>query len=270
MTLPEWSAAFFDLEQVAGLPIPGDVREWAWGGVSGAGVRVAVVDSGVDADHPAVGHVEDYVAFEPDPDDPSGVRQVIGRHEDLMGHGTACAGIIRELAPDVSLISVRVLGTNARGRGSLLVAGIRWAVAQGMHVVNLSLSSRSERYFAALHDVADAAYFGGTVLVSAANNAPGPTYPSQYSSVVSVAARSGGDRWDLAYNARPPVEFAARGVDVEVAWSGGGRIVATGNSFAAPHVTAMVALMRSRHPTLTPFQVKAVLHAAAVNATEPA
>jgi subtilisin family serine protease len=69
----------------------------------------------------------------------------------------------------------------------------------------------------------------------------------------------------LAYNARPPVEFGARGIDVDVAWAEGGSITATGNSFAAPHVTGMVALMRSKHPWLTPLQVKAVLQAASAN-----
>ena len=103
-----------------------------------------------------------------------------------------------------------------------------------MQVVNLSLSSKSERLFGPLHEIADAAYFGGTLLVSAANNQPGPTYPSQYASVVSVAAREGDDPLALAYNPRPPVEFGARGIDVDVAWSGGGSMVATGNSFAAP------------------------------------
>jgi subtilisin family serine protease len=119
--------------------------------------------------------------------------------------------------------------------------------------------------FGPLHEVADHAYFAGTVLVCAANNLPGPTYPSQYASVVSVAARPGEEEMALAYNARPPVEFGARGIDVDVAWAEGGSITATGNSFAAPHVTGMVALMLGKHPWLTPLQVKAVLQAASVN-----
>jgi subtilisin family serine protease len=119
--------------------------------------------------------------------------------------------------------------------------------------------------FGPLHEVADQAYFSGTVLVCAANNLPGPTYPSQYASVISVASRAGSDELALAYNPHPPVEFGARGIDVEVAWADHGSITATGNSFAAPHVTAMVALMRSKHPWLTPLQVKAVLHAASDN-----
>ena len=120
--------------------------------------------------------------------------------------------------------------------------------------------------YAALHEVTDDAFFAGSVLVCAANNVPGPTYPSQFASVISVAAQATEDPMSLAYNAHPPVEFAARGIDVEVAWQGGSTIVATGNSFATPHVAGMAALIRSRHPHLTPFQVKAVLHAVSDNA----
>jgi subtilisin family serine protease len=116
-----------------------------------------------------------------------------------------------------------------------------------------------------LHGIADEAFFARTVLVCAANNLPGPTYPSQYASVVSVAATPGAEERGLVYNPDPPVEFGARGIDVDVAWAEGSSITATGNSFAAPHVAGMVALMRAKHPWLTPFQAKAVLHAACDN-----
>jgi subtilisin family serine protease len=249
---------------VVSLPFE-EVRQWAFGESTGAGVRVAVIDSGVDADHPRVGGVAGGVAFELDATADLGYVEKEGSHDDLVGHGTACAGIIRSIAPEAEIYSVRVLGPNLKGRGPLLHGGVQWTVERGMHVANLSLSSKAEAMFGPLHAIADQAYFSGTVLVCAANNLPGPTYPSQYASVISVAARAGADDLALAYNARPPVEFGARGIDVDVAWANRGSITATGNSFAAPHVTGMVALMRSKHPWLTPLQVKAVLHAASDN-----
>lgn len=262
-----WSSAF-DAESLATvepLPIP-DATEWALGGSTGSGVRVAIVDSGIDADHPRVGGIAGAVAFEADDDEPSGFRVFEGPHEDLVGHGTACAGIIRSLAPDAEIYSIRVLGANLKGRGSLLRAGVAWAVENDMAVANLSLSSRSPAMFGRLHEVTDAAYFGRTVLVSAANNVPGATYPSQYASVVSVAARPGAGPREIVTNPRPPVEFGAYGIDVDVAWADHGSIVATGNSFAAPHVTGLVALIRAKHPGLTPYQVKSVLQAISSNA----
>lgn len=269
MTLPAWSGAFAadHLTDVRALPLPGPAQDWAWGGSTGAGVRVAIVDSGVEDGHPRVGRLAGAVSVEPDPDDPSRFTYVEGPHEDLVGHGTACGGIIRSLAPDVEIYSVRVLGANLRGKGSAFLAGVRWALDQGIQVVNMSLSSRSEQWFGPLHQVADEAYFKGSVLVCAANNVPGPTYPSQYAAVISVAARPGDDPYAVAYNPHPPVEFGARGIDVDVAWSGGGSMVSTGNSFATPHIAGLVALMLAKHPWLTPFQVKTVLQAVAENAS---
>ena len=269
MTLPEWSSAFTGAgpEHVVGLPIPSPPREWAWGGSTGAGVKVAVVDSGVDADHPLVGGIAGAVAVELDEDAPDGVRFVDGPHADVVGHGTACAAIIKSLAPDAEVYSVRVLGANMKGRGTAFYSGIEWALKNGMHVVNMSLSSKSDQWFAALHEIADDAYFQNTMLVCAANNMPGPTYPSQFASVFSVAARPTDDPEALSYNPSPPVEFGARGLDVEVAWSEGSTIVASGNSFATPHVAGLIARILGKHPHLTPFQVKAVLHAVADNAS---
>lgn len=267
MSLPEWSGAFGadTLRTVAALPLRTPARAWAFDGATGRGVKVAVVDSGIDAEHPRVGGVADSVAFELDPESEDGYRMVEGPHEDLYGHGTACAGIIRSLAPEAEIHSVRVLGRNLSSKGLLFAAALEWAVEAGMQVVNLSLSSRSEQWFGPLHDLADQAYFANVMLVCAANNVPGPTYPSQYASVLSVAAREGSDPFALAYNPRPPVEFGAPGIDVDVAWKEGS-ITATGNSFAAPHVAGLVALLLSKHPHLTPFQVKTVLQAVSDNA----
>ena len=83
-------------------------------------------------------------------------------------------------------------------------------------------------------------------------------YPTR-NSVFSVAAHGEPDPWRIYYNPEPPVEFGAWGVDVPIAWKDGGSTVATGNSFAAPHVAGLVALMLSKHPGLTPFELKAIL-----------
>jgi subtilisin family serine protease len=206
------------------------------------------------------------VALEYDPDAPDRVRAVEGPHEDLFGHGTACAGVIRSLAPDCEIHSVRVLGTRLTGKGLVFAAGLRWAIEHGMDVVNLSLSTSRPEHFGLFHELADEAYFHGVLLVSAVNNVPAPSYPSQYASVVSVAARPASAGPGFAYNPDPPVEFGAAGIDVDVAWLDGASITATGNSFAAPVLAGYAARILGRHPGLTPFQLKTVLHATADNA----
>jgi subtilisin family serine protease len=92
---PAWSGAFDrgSLQDVIGLPID-DVRAWAFDGATGAGVKVSVVDSGVDVDHPRVRGTAGGVAFELDPTAELGYVERDGPHEDLVGHGTACAAII--------------------------------------------------------------------------------------------------------------------------------------------------------------------------------
>jgi subtilisin len=267
---PAWSAAFDSdtLQPMPEIRLPSPItREWAWGGSAATGVRVAVVDSGIDADHPMVNGVAGSVAFEEDAGSPEGVREVEGPHGDLFGHGTACAGIIRKLAPGAELHSVRVLGEQLSGKGRVLAAGIRWAIEHRMDVANLSLSSRSRDYFGLFHELADLAYFRRTMLVCAINNMPGPSYPSEYASVFSVAAHSGTDPARFDCNPNPPVEFGAPGIAVEVAWGGGTTAKMTGNSFAAPHIAGIIALILGKHPALTPFQVKTILAALANNAT---
>jgi subtilisin family serine protease len=258
-------AAIRELSSVG--PIATITPDWAWGGSTGRGVRVAVVDSGVEHDHPALGGmVVGGVAVEydesaeynyrVDPDDPP---------SDLSGHGTACAGIIHSLAPEAELFSVRVLGRDMLGRAMQFAGGLDWAVYNGIQVANLSLSTSRGEYYGLFHEIADDAYFRNVVLVSAVNNVPAPSYPSLYSSVVSVAAHSEQDPLTYYYNPAPPVEFGAPGVNVRVAWKDHQYLTSTGNSFAAPHMAGIVALIRSKHPDLNPFQVKTVLWACAAN-----
>ncbi len=122
----------------------------------------------------------------------------------------------------MELVSVRVLGSDLRGKGPAFVAGLEWAIEHGCRVANLSLSSKSDAMFGVFHELADTAYFRNVLLVCAANNVPGPSYPSLFSSVVSVAAHDEPDPWRLYYNPSPPVEFGAWGVDVPIAWRDGG------------------------------------------------
>jgi subtilisin family serine protease len=243
-------------------------REWAWGDGTGAGVKVAVVDSGVEPDHPSVRGVAGGIGIEHAPDEPGQVR--FGEeHEDLCGHGTACASVIRELAPEAEIYSVRVLGAQMTGRGVVFAAGLRWAIDNGMDVVNLSLSTGRKEFFGTFHELADAAYFRNVMLVSAANNAPMASYPSLYSSVLSVASTDGQDREAWSYNPEPPVEFGAPGIDVPVGWLNGETITATGNSFAAPVIAGLTTRILGEHPGLTPFQVKTILRELADNVVPP-
>ncbi|MGH7820399.1 MAG: S8 family serine peptidase, partial [Candidatus Binatia bacterium] len=166
------------------LPLEDITPEWAWGGATGKGTKVAIVDSGVDADHPRIGgRVAGYVAFSLSENGELVVDD--SPHEDTSGHGTACAGIILGSAPDCELYSVQVLGKRG-GKGAVLIAGLRWVLENEMQVANLSLGTIKKDFFGVLHELTDEAYFRHVILVTAANNFPVPSFPSEYASVVSV------------------------------------------------------------------------------------
>ena len=268
ITRPAWSWQFESdaLRPFEPLRLPEPITpEWAWEGATGKGVKVAVVDSGVDPNHPAVGPISGGVIVEWDPDAEGEVKLTEEAHEDLFGHGTACAGIIRKVAPECEIYSVRVLGKLLTSKAVVFAAGLKWAIDNGMHVANLSLSTNRKTYFGLFHEIVDDAYFHNMMLVSAINNEPEESYPSQYSTVFSVAAHMGQDPFAFDYNPTPPVEFGAPGINVDVAWKDGSTIKATGNSFAAPHIAGIVTRILSKHPGLTPFQMKTILHSLATN-----
>jgi subtilisin family serine protease len=124
----------------------------------------------------------------------------------------------------------------------------------------MSLSTTKRELGDVLHELADSAYFQRTMLIASAHNMPVESYPWRFSSVVSVGSHEEDDSLVFYANPDPPVEFFARGVDVDVAWLGGGSIKATGNSFATPALSGIAALVLGKHPGLTPFQVKTVLY----------
>jgi subtilisin len=258
--LPAWSLPRDAVGRITienALPARVD-REWALGGATGKGVSVCILDSGVEPAHPLVGELASAVSISVDEDgDPIAEEDTEG---DLCGHGTACAGVVRALAPEAAIHSVRVLGAGFSGTGTVLLAGLRWAVNQGYDVVNMSLSTTKRKFGDTLHELADSAYFNRSILVASAHNMPVESYPWRFSSVISVGSHEEDDPMVFYANPNPPVEFFARGVDVDVAWLGGGQIRATGNSFATPAISAIAALVLSKHPGLTPFQLKTVLY----------
>ena len=264
-SLPAWSLPAGEAQRIAiGVDWPERItRDWAFGDATGEGVRVCILDSGVESGHPLVGGLEGAVAVAKGEDGHVSVAE--DTEGDLCGHGTACAGIVRAIAPKASIYSVRVLGAGFKGSGPVLLGGLRWAIDQGFDVINMSLSTTKRQFAELLHELADSAYFRRTVLVASAHNMPVESYPWRFSSVISVGSHEEPESLKFFYNPSPPVEFFARGVGVEIAWLGGGTIRSSGNSFATPHIAGICSLTLSKHPELTPFQLKNVLYLTADN-----
>ncbi|NOZ20833.1 MAG: S8 family serine peptidase [Planctomycetes bacterium] len=239
--------------------------EAAWGGGTGRGVKVAIVDSGVDGTHPLLkGRVAGGVVV-----GEAGERISYMDHDgrDSSGHGTACAGIITRIAPEAEIVSVKVLGTEG-ATGRTFIAGIAWAIERECQVVNVSIGTTDRRYLEALYELAEIAYYNDAILIAAAENTGRRSFPSTFSSLISVDYDDIRDPLRFLYAPRNRIEFVAPGVNIEAPVPGGGTMLHTGSSFAAPHISGIVALILSKHPGMKPFEVKTVLHTIACHAEE--
>lgn len=225
----------------------------------GDGVRIAVVDSGVEVAHPDLAGLvlrDDVHVIE------SGVivRAVPGDGTDLCGHGTAIAGIIRKLAPAAEIGSFRVLDAAIGSKTVIIAEGIRQALDRGYHIINCSFGCGLAEHLPAYKAWIDEAYLKGVHVVAACNNDDytRPEWPGCFPSVIAV--NFGHTDPDVFYyRGGHLVEFFAEGTDVDVAWKNGRRKRLSGSSFAAPHVTALLARLVSRWPTLPPLLAKAAM-----------
>ncbi len=249
----------------------------------GSGVRIAVLDTGVEATHEdLVGQVVWGISV---------VGTVNSTAEtdwtDMNGHGTYETGIISAIdntygyvgmSHNASIYAVKVLGDNGKGTVSDVTEGIEWAwkgpdgippgepgdTGDRANVINMSLSIGTDSQ--ALHDASDRAYASGIVLVaSSGNNGDGNPdtdnvqFPARYSSVIAVGAIDSTDKiWSKSSDG-PSVELAAPGVSVPSTTKGNTYSTGTGTSPAAPHVSGAAALVLALNPKLTPDQVRFIL-----------
>lgn len=227
----------------------------------GAGVRIAILDSGVETSHPALAHLKlaDDVAIV---EDGMKLKVVPGEGGDLYGHGTAVAGIIHSTAPEAEIGSFRVLGASLSSRTAIVLEGARQAIERGYHIINCSLGCSIVEHVLKYKAWVDEAYLKGVHVVAACNNQDfaRPEWPGFFSSVLTVNMARTDEEGTVYYRPGQLVEFAARGTEVDVPWRNGQRKNVTGSSFAAPRVSGMLACLLSEVPDIAPLQAKALFH----------
>jgi subtilisin family serine protease len=217
---------------------------------TGSGSVVAVLDTGAALNHPAlIGHfVPGYNAIHPGlppKDEPDGAAN------NEVGHGTMVAGVIARLAPQASIMPVRVL--NGDGAGTILnvVKGIQYAIAHGAQVINMSFSSSVNS--SALDDALDSAENAGVVLVASAGNEnvqiPGTIAAGQ--GILAVGAVESDNTKSPYSNYGSFIDVVAPGSRIRSTFWDGGYATWSGTSFAAPFVAAEAAMMLSNQPWLT-------------------
>lgn len=213
----------------------------AWTFTTGKGVNLAVVDTGVDYNHPDLKPIYKggYNAVDP-----------TKTPLDDQGHGTHVAGTIAAIkdlkgvvgvAPEVNLYAVKVLDSSGSGQYSWIVAGIEWAVKNGIKVINMSLGSKYSSD--AIKAAVEAAYNAGVVIVCAAGNDGGAVnYPAAYPQSIAVSASDSSDKIAYFSSRGPQIAFIAPGVSIYSTYKGGGYSTLSGTSMASPHVAGLAAL----------------------------
>lgn len=251
-----------------------------WPITQGAGVTVAVIDSGVDKGQPQIAQIH----YAP------GQRLIpggagFGDTTDCIGHGTGVTGIIAApkvegvaftgVAPQARILPIEVTNDSSKTIPAGTIAqGIDAAIAAHVQVINISITTTSD--LPVLRNAVAAAENAGIVVVAAANesgrngqqNDPNqPAYPAAYPTVIAVNATDSQDNLANNVGQNPYIDLSAPGVKVETPWPNPslaqGYYAQNGTSFAAPYVSGVVALVRATHPDLTPAQVRNRLEATA-------
>ncbi len=272
------SSALFEEFEVEGQPsvlaetIPAGVGQvkakGAWGCSRGKGIKVAVLDTGIDYTHPDLAsRYKGGISFVP--------------NESVMdgnSHGTHCAGTIAAaingsgvvgVAPAAALYGVKVLSDAGSGSWSWLIAGISWCIKNRMQIISMSLGAYSAP--TALENMVDAAWSNGLLLVGAAGNNPMQPviYPAKYKSVIAVSAIDSANTKAPFSAEGPEVELCAPGVDVLSTIPGGGYGKKSGTSMACPHVSGAAALAWGGHRYATNDIIRRVLAFTADNLGVP-
>ncbi|MCK4473819.1 S8 family peptidase [Candidatus Parcubacteria bacterium] len=232
---------------------------------TGQRIKVAIIDSGIDLDHPDLNVVGGYNAI-----------NSRKSYNDDFRHGTHVAGIVAALdneigvigtAPKVELYAVKVLNRRGIGFASDIIDGLQWCINNGIQVVNMSIGSSgsSQSY----HDAIIAAYKAEITIVAAAGN-NGETggnivWPARWPETIAVSATNINDKLAYFSSYGLEIDLAAPGQDINSTWNDGYYHLGSGTSMATPHVTGTVALVIASGKASTPDQVRQVLKESAEN-----
>lgn len=221
-----------------------------WSETQGDPVRVAVLDSGIDLDHPDLfenikGHIN--------------IIKPKKSGDDDGGHGTHVAGIVAAVdnaigvigvGPQIDLYAVKVLDKKGRGYLSDLIDALNWCIENDIQVINMSLGSQQDN--ASFHEAVQNVYHAGIVQIAAAGNygleGGAISYPAIYSETIAVSSIDSLGNWDPYSSYGEQIDLIAPGVDVRSTYKDGLYARISGTSMAAPHVTGTVALILSTVP----------------------
>ncbi|KZR57566.1 S8 family peptidase [Pseudobacillus badius] len=254
--------------------------------LSGKGVKVAILDSGIDKTHPDL-QVAGGACY-------MTILQLDGckdSYNDDNGHGTHVAGIVAAknndigvvgVAPGAQIYAVKVLNKLGDGTTSTMMAGVEWAIKNKMDIINISISS--PLLDSNLQRMIQRAYNSGILVIAAAGNEGPPLtgewssvqYPAKFPEVIAVSSIDSNRRHGELASVGKEVELAAPGENIYSTYptamktmSGAqGYETLSGTSMASPYVTGLAALYKEKYPTMTNSQIRALLQKNAIDLGE--
>jgi hypothetical protein len=236
-----------------------DAQKWA----GGADQIVAVLDTGVDPDHPVMaGRLA-----------PGGFNYIDNNDDfrdigdgDLVGHGTMVSGLILRVAPEAAILPLKVLNADGVGTSFYVAQAMYDSIDRGATIINASLGTIRPSQLVA--DAAQAALDSGVLVIASAGNYDREEpryYPAAFSSVMSVAGTDSKDVKAPFSDFGDWIDIAAPAVELVGPFPRDAYAISSGNSLAAALVSGSAALVRAQQPHLTPLQVGARLKNASTN-----
>ena len=211
-------------------------------GLTGAGTRVGVIDSGFNIGQKDVSVLKGTNFCNGDPDT---------NYTDMIGHGTACIGVIHSKAPDAEFLPVKVFESELIATMDILCKAIYWCVEHHCHIINLSLGTVDESDSDVLKEACNFAHKHQTFIVAATSNDGQPSIPASFPNVFGVAGGKVSGKFDYFYDPHEKIQFVARGDRQRLDWLGGKQIFMGGSSFAAPHISGLLALIIEKYNGIT-------------------
>lgn len=246
---------------MSGAVKTGDFLDAAQRG-DGRGVRVAVLDSGIERCHPEfqTASFDDDLCFATVG---NGDAPMIAGGADFFGHGTAVASVLLRTAPRVTIGSFRVLGGEAYGRDEIIRRAALEAIARGYDIIHCSFGASGSPFTVmSFKSWIDAAYLAGVHVVAACNNGGSSVrvWPAHFTSVVAVDSTTAVAKSGIERRPGSLVEFAAHGGNgSRLPWRDQSTRIISGTSFSAPMATGLIARILSVHPGIHPDQMKMIL-----------
>lgn len=215
--------------------------------LTGIGIRIGIVDSGFNS-----GKRDIKIGQGIDLTNGQLHKEAIGESDneftDLIGHGTACAGIIYKKAPDALIFPIKIFEEELVSDVQQLVSAIEWGIDHKLNILNLSLGTTNDSELDELERVCEKAKENNMFIVAAVSNEGKESYPASFQSVFAVDAGRVRGKYSYFFDPAQSVQFIARGDRQRLDWLDGKQIFMGGTSFAAPHITAIIALLLQKYP----------------------